>query len=203
MSKLINGELQDPKVQKKIYKSLHKGKISTVNAIVVHQTGAPSAEHTFNSYTGSANGAHFLIDKQGQIYQTALTTQITYHVGRVKSRCIEEPKSCTTAELTAANVIYLQKGISYSVRVKNLHNHEKAKSYPDRYPTNADSVGIEIVGSYNTKTQAYETVNAKQNASLKWLASELSTHLSLQAGDVYRHPSVSYKQASEASTASW
>lgn len=203
MSKLINGELQDSKVQKKIYKSLHKGKISKVNAIVVHQTGAPTAQHTFNSYTGSANGAHFLIDKQGQIYQTALTTQIAYHIGRVRSRCIEEPKSCSAAELTAANVIYLQKGISYSVRVKNLHKHEQAKNYPDRYPTNGDSVGIEIVGSYNTKTQAYETVNAKQNASLKWLVSELSTHLSLQAGDVYRHPAVSYKQASEASTASW
>lgn len=90
MSKLINGELKDLKVTQKVYSSLHKGKISPVNAIVVHQTGAST-----------------------------------------------------------------------------------------------------------------EAVNAKQNASLKWLVTELSQHLSLQIGDVYRHPAISYKQPSEAATASW
>lgn len=203
MSKLINGELQDKKVTQKIYKGLQHGKIAKVNAIVVHQTGAPSAQHTFNSYQNSSVGAHFLIDKQGTIYQTALTNQIAYHVGRLKSKCIDQPTSCSASDLSAANAVYLQKGISYSVRVKNLHNLEKAKNYGDRYPTNNDSVGIEIVGNYDSKTQSYEAVNAKQNASLKWLVSELSTHLGLQAGDVYRHPTVSYKQTSEASTASW
>lgn len=203
MSKLINGELQDTKVTQKIFKSLHKGKIAKVNAIVVHQTGATSAQSTFNSYQSASHGAHFLIDKQGTIYQTALTNQIAHHVGRLKSKCIDQPASCSASDLSAANAVYLQKGISYSVRVKNLHTHEKAKTYPDRYPTNNDSVGIEIVGNYIAKNNAYEAVNAKQNASLKWLVSELSTHLGLQTGDVYKHPTVSYKQPSEASTASW
>lgn len=203
MSKLISGELQDTKVIQKIFKSLHKGKIAKVNAIVVHQTGAPSAQHTFNSYQSASHGAHFLIDKQGMIYQTALTNQIAYHVGKLKSKCIDQPASCSASDLTAANAVYLQKGISYSVRVKNLHAHEKIKAYPDRYPTNSDSVGIEIVGSYSAKGNAYEAVNAKQNASLKWLVSELSIHLGLQAGDIYRHPAVSYKQPSEALSASW
>lgn len=202
MSKLINGELMDKNVTQKIYKGLHKGKIAKVNAIVVHQTGAPSAQHTFNSYTSASHGAHFLIDKQGVIYQTALTNQIAHHVGRLKSRCLESA-SCSATETSAANAIYLQKGVSYSVRVKNLHTHEKGKNYPDRYPTNADSIGIEIVGKYNVSTSSYEAVNAQQNASLKWLVAELSIHLSLQAGDVFRHPAVSYKQPSEASTAQW
>lgn len=203
MSKLINGELQDTKVTQKIFKSLHKGKIAKVNAIIVHQTGAPTASHTFNSYETASHGAHFLIDKEGKIYQTALTTQVTYHIGKLKSRCIDQPATCTEGELSAANAIYLKKGVSYSVRVKNLSNHEKTKSYPDRYPSNSDAIGIEIVGKYETKNQSYESVNAKQNTSLKWLVSELSTHLCLQAGDVYLHPTVSYKQPSEASTASW
>lgn len=202
MSKLINGELKDPKVTQKVYQALHKGKISKVNAVVIHQTGAPTAQHTFNSYTSSSHGAHFLIDKQGVIYQTALTNQICYHVGKLRSRCLET-KQCSAAETSAANAIYLKKGDSYSVKVGNLHKHEKAKTYPDRYPSNGDSVGIEIVGSYDTKSQSYESVNAKQNTSLKWLVTELSQHLSLQPGDVYRHPAVSYKQPSEAATASW
>jgi N-acetyl-anhydromuramyl-L-alanine amidase AmpD len=199
MSKLINGELQDKNVIQKIYKGLHHGKIAKINAIVVHQTGASSAQHTFNSYQNSSIGAHFLIDKQGVIYQTALTNQIAYHVGRLKSKCIDQPASCNQSELTAANAMYLQKGISYSLRVKNLHAHENAKNYPDRYPTNNDSVGIEIVGSADSKSKSYEAVNATQNASLKWLVNELSINL----GDVYRHPTISYKQPSEASTAAW
>ena len=203
MSKLIYGELQDTKVTQRIFKSLHKGKIAKVHAIVVHQTGAPSAQHTFNSYQNASHGAHFLIDKMGTIYQTALTNQVAYHVGRLKSKCIDQPASCSASDLSAANAVYLQKGISYAVRVKKLHTHEKGKGYPDRYPTNNDSVGIEVVGNYIAKNNAYEVVNAKQNASLKWLVSELSTHLGLQVGDVYRHPTVSYKQPSEASTASW
>lgn len=177
--------------------------MAKVNAIVVHQTGAPTAQHTFNSYKSASHGAHFLIDKTGKIYQTALTTQITHHVGRIRSRCINQPASCSKEELSAANVIYLEKGVSYAVRVKNLHAHEAAKSYPHRYPLNADSIGIEIVGSYDAKNQAYEGVNEKQNVSLRWLVSALSIHLSLSDGSVYRHPTVSYKQPSEASSASW
>ncbi len=42
-----------------------------------------------------------------------------------------------------------------------------------------------------------------QNSSLQWLISELYGHFSLEKDDVYRHPQVSYKQPSEASTATW
>ncbi len=202
MSKIISGKLVDKKVDQKIYKSLHKGEMTTVHAIVVHQTGASTAQHTFNSYTNSSNGAHFLIDKSGHIYQTALTNKKTYHVGKIRSRCIET-KSCSKDELSSANSIYLKKGLSYPVRVKNVHNHEKSKNYPDRYPTNSDSIGIEIVGSYNKANKVYESVNAKQNLSLKWLVNELLTHLKLQNSDIYRHPDVSYKQPSEAKSANW
>lgn len=41
MSKLIKGKLQDKKVELKIFEGLHKGVMAKVNAIVVHQTGAP------------------------------------------------------------------------------------------------------------------------------------------------------------------
>ena len=202
MSKVINGKFVDTNVTQKIYSGLHKGKLSTIHAIVVHQTGAATAQHTFNSYGNSSNGAHFLIDKKGQIYQTALLDQKTYHIGSIRSRCIET-KECSKAELSVANAIYLKKGLSYPVRVKTLYKHEKPKSYTNRYPTNGDSIGIEIVGEYDKQRKIYESVNAKQNASLKWLVNELSTHLSLKQGDIYRHPDVSHKQPSEASTAVW
>ena len=54
---------------------------------------------------------------------------------------------------------------------------EKGKTFPERYPANVDSIGIEIVGkSYEVpgkKDNVYEKVNDKQNDSLKWLIAEL------------------------------
>lgn len=202
MSKIKSGKLIDAKVIQKVFLSLHKGNISTIEAIIVHQTGAPTAKHTFNSYKSSPHGAHFLIDKTGQIYQTASLTQKTYHVGKIRSRCIET-KVCTSSELATANAIYFKQGKSYSIRLRNLYKHEKKKSYPDRYPTNEDSIGIEIVGNYDTSKKLYESVNAAQNKSLKWLVDELGQHFVLDKHDVYRHPGVSYKKASEARTAKW
>ncbi|MCP4492663.1 MAG: N-acetylmuramoyl-L-alanine amidase [Gammaproteobacteria bacterium] len=204
MSKIIGGKLTDKKVIDKVYTKLHRGVLASVKALVIHQTDAATAQHTFNSYSRKgANGAHFLIDKKGVIYQTALTTQITYHVGILKSRCLDNTRVCDKNAVSAATAVYYEKGKSFALRVKKLHRHEKSKAYPERYPSNADSIGIEIVGKYDKTTKLYEAVNTAQNASLKWLVSELSTHLSLAGGDVYRHPEVSRKEGSEASTASW
>ncbi|PCK08641.1 MAG: N-acetylmuramoyl-L-alanine amidase [Alteromonadaceae bacterium] len=203
MATLTNGKLAGKKVTQKIFPKLHKGVLAAVNAIVVHQTGAPSAQHTFNSYSNAnANGAHFLIDKNGDIYQTALITQKTYHVGKLQSRCLQV-KACSPEELTVATNILYAKGQSFAARVRNLHKHEQAKPYPDRYPSNNDSIGIEIVGEFSKPANAYAQVNAKQNASLKWLVSELESLLSLTSDDIYRHPEASRKHATEASTAQW
>lgn len=49
----------------------------------------------------------------------------------------------------------------------------------------------------------YETVTAEQNKSLKWLVSELEMTLNIPTTEVFRHPTVSRKNDSEASTAQW
>ncbi len=71
MATLKNGILIDPKVQKRLFTGIEKGPLANVNALVIHQTGAPTAQHTFNSYQNGSHGAHLLIDKMGKIYQTA------------------------------------------------------------------------------------------------------------------------------------
>jgi len=203
MPTIVSGKLVDSKVTQKVYSKLHKGALNTVHGIIVHQTGAPTAQHTFNSYSNAgANGAHFLIDKQGVIYQTALTNQITYHVGKLQSRCLQT-KSCDKIDIELATKILFAKGESFALRVKKLNTHEQAKSYPDRYPRNNDAIGIEIVGSFDKAKQAFETVNVKQNASLKWLVDMLIKLLDLNSSDVFSHPEVSRKNPTEASTAAW
>ena len=85
---------------------------------------------------------------------------------------------------------------------KAMDSHERLKAYPERYPVNSDSVGIEIVGKHIDDKQ-YEAVTPAQNESLKWLLGELYRHFSLTGSDVYRHPDVSYKNPGEAKGASW
>ncbi len=80
-----------------------------------------------------------------------------------------------------------------------------AKPLLDRYPSNEDSIGIEIVGKANgpKNKEVYETVNAAQNAALTWLVRELSATFDVPINRVFRHPQVSRKNVTEASTAVW
>ncbi|CAB3765935.1 N-acetylmuramoyl-L-alanine amidase [Burkholderia puraquae] len=186
----------------KIYSSIERGPLEHVNGIVVHQTGAATASSTFNSYGNTAhvpNGAHFLIDKDGTIYQTASLHRITNYVGKLQSRCIST-LPCSTTALRAARQTYRAGPAAF-------HRHESRKTFPDRYPSNSDSIGIELVGTYypdeKTAEPVYESVTAEQNASLKWLVRELSETLNVEMTEVYRHPEVGRKNATEASTAQW
>lgn len=196
-AKLVHKNVTD-----KVNVKIEKGNLTNVHAIVVHQTGGATAESAFQSYNAGENGAHFLIDKDGTIYQTARIDQKCWHVGNIRSRC-QEMKSCTTDELKAINSLLFKKGESYSARIRNVSLHEAAKTYPDRYPTNEDSLGIEIVGAFDAKSEVYDTVNKVQNSSLTWLIEALEAKLSLTGSDVYAHGTIGYKQPSEGSTAQW
>lgn len=196
------GKLIHANVKDKVNSKIEKGALGAVHALVLHQTGAATAESSFSSYESGKNGAHFLIDKSGVIHQTARIDQKCWHVGKIRSRC-RELKMCTTDELKVVDALLFKKGTSYSARISGVHEHEADKAYPDRYPTNEDSLGIEIVSAFDTKKQTYDSVNKEQNEALAWLVKVLEDKLSLSAGDVYTHGSIGYKQPSEASTATW
>ena len=128
-------ETISPKIERK--------EMPEVNGLIVHQTNSPSVSSTLNSYAqDEANGAHFLIDKDGTIYQTASLNQTTNHVGRLRSRCAQE-KSCSPEE-TKLNQKHDPKGEA---------QREREKQAGDRFPSNSDSIGIELVGmSYKAKS---------------------------------------------------
>ena len=165
----------------------------------MHQTGGSTAESSLASYKNKgANGAHFLIDKDGAIYQTASVYKQTWHVGKLKSRCMMELK-CSPAE-TKLNK-------TYSPTDENTR--EQKKSSPDRFPSNRDSLGIELVGEAvandpkKPADKTYVKVTDAQNKSLKWLVQQLEITLGIPTTEVFRHPTVSRKSPSEASTAQW
>lgn len=192
------GLVQDPRVRLAISPNIERGPMTLVRGIVVHQTDSPTATSTLNSYRSpGANGAHFLIDRDGTIYQTASILKVTWHVGPLRARCLAEHR-CAPTELRALR----------RFDPKGEHQRERAKVHPDRYPSNQDAIGIEIVGQALPKDvpqekRIYEAVTAAQNASLKWLVSGLSLALGVAMAEVFRHPVVSRKNPTEAETAVW
>lgn len=131
-----NGLVDAERIIVKIFSTIERGKMDKVNGIIVHQTGGSTAESAFNSYKHpGANGAHFLIDKDGTIYQTASVFRVTNHVGNIRSRCYME-KTCKPAEIATIK--------PFLHKYKQLSRLEQKKPYPNRYPANVDSLGIRL-----------------------------------------------------------
>ncbi len=185
----------DANVTIKSFPALNHGKMTVIDGIIVHQTDAPTLQATFNSYgTSSPNGAHFLIDKDRTIYQTGSIFWKLWHVGKLRPRCLLENK-CSPVETKDIRAWH----------VNAVHKAENAKSYPARFPSNDDSIGIELVGATlsGALNSPFEAVTDQQNLSLRWLISQLKTLLKVPMMEVFRHPDVSYKNLHEAETAKW
>ncbi|NUP84299.1 MAG: N-acetylmuramoyl-L-alanine amidase [Burkholderiaceae bacterium] len=186
------GQVVSSRVRLALRSGIERGDLPVVHAVVVHQTGSSTAASTLSSYDRpGSSGAHFLIDKDGTIFQTASLYRKTHHVGQIKSRCLAE-RSCAPAELQALRGKRVGSGIG---RV------ESRKEYPRRYPANSDSIGIEVVSQ--APNNVFEPLTDAQQTSLQWLLTELLHTLRLARTDVYRHSEISWKQPSEASSAKW
>ncbi|MBO9649388.1 MAG: N-acetylmuramoyl-L-alanine amidase [Variovorax sp.] len=196
-----DGIVDAERVEVRTFSNIERGKLDKVNGIVVHQTNGPTAQSAFNSYRNpGAKGAHFLIDRDGTIYQTASLHKVTIHVGLLQSRCLST-RQCTPAEFK-----HMRK-LEDQWRPQETSKREYAKRWPERYPINSDAIGIEIVGASKEvpgkKYPLYESVNDQQNASLKWLVKELADTLGVSMSEVYRHPDIARKTPTEAASARW
>jgi len=179
------------KIKSAISPKIEHAAMPTVRGIIVHQTGGANAQSALSSYTkDGANGAHFLIDKDGTIYQTASIYKQTWHVGKLKARCMLE-LNCSPSQAKLNR--------KYNPGAENLR--EQTKSLPERFPSNQDSLGIELVGE--SVNDVYVKVTDAQNASLQWLVAELEITLKIPSTEVFRHPAVSRKNPTEASSAIW
>lgn len=197
-----DGMVHSALVEARRFTSLERGEMPVVNGIVVHQTGASTAQSTFYSYRNVTIGAHFLVDKDGKIYQTASLYQRANHVGLLRSRCLER-HTCAPTDLKRLQIATL--------RQRSTMEHRKA--FPERFPSNSDSIGIELVGEYNRNPDfgkvrgadefLYVPVTDDQNGALRWLVNELRRTLNVAAAEVYRHPKVSHKTPTEAAGATW
>ncbi|MBD9665802.1 hypothetical protein J2W37_006321 [Variovorax paradoxus] len=206
-----NGMINHARVRNARSPEIERGRrTSAITGIVVHQTDADTSASSLNSYKRpKANGAHFLIDTDGTIYQTAAIYQRTNHVGPLKARCLVTGK-CTPRDYA-------------NVGVDAMHRIEMRKAPGERYPSNMEAIGIEMVGrarmpvglkppgneaqwpleKLRGKYGIFDTPTAAQNQSLSWLVSVLEDSMQIAPGEVFRHPLVSRKNITEAQGADW
>jgi len=194
-----NGRVLSPKVKLAISPAIERGEMRVIHGIVVHQTDSPTAVATLNGYKiPKSNGAHFLIDKDSTIYQTASIYKKTHHVGWIKSRCIVE-HSCSSTDLRAL------KNKRPGAPIGRI---EARKPFPQRYPFNEDAIGIENVGEAFPKKaedrqKKFEHLTSQQQESLRWLIHELTQTLKISMSEIFRHSEVSWKLETEGASARW
>lgn len=181
-----NGYIQNADFVIQPIPELEKGPIKGPRAIVMHRTASSSAAGPLQSYQKTGIGTHFTVDRDGTIYQTASLSKGTSHIGKIRSRC-EIERTCGTEELRRV------RGMSITAK----YNHEKAKAYPQRYPLNEDSVGIEVVARNNGGDYKWEEATGEQKQSIRVLIGFLKNEYRLSDEDVYAHDEISYKTLGE------
>lgn len=180
-----DGYVQNAGFIHKPIKALERGPIRGPAAIVLHRTVSSTASSTLNAFRRGI-GTHFLIDKDGTIYQVASLKQYTAHVGPIRVRCLAEGK-CPPADLDRIKRFTPRQG----------HDHEKAKPYPDRYPMNEDSVGIEVVAMYHEGNATWDAPTPEQETAIRRVIRILKKSYGLEDRDVYAHDLISRKTAGE------
>lgn len=119
------GMLVHVQVQHRRYPQIEQGALEAARAIVIHQTDADDEQSTFNAYARGGHGAHFLIAKNGTLYQTASLFKRCFHVGaRIKSRCLELLKAnCRDPEIAKALAL------GWSAQIAAINDIERRKPY--------------------------------------------------------------------------
>lgn len=165
--------------------ALEKGAISGPKAVVLHRTDSRAIASPLKSFERGI-GTHFIVDKDGTIYQTASLLNKTFHVGKIKSKCFANG-SCPIDEMKMLK--------SWGWAHERVYDHEKIKAYPVRYPMNEDSVGIETVSDHDGKS--WETATSAQSTSIRLIIQILKNEYGLGNADIYEHDEISYKTPGE------
>jgi N-acetyl-anhydromuramyl-L-alanine amidase AmpD len=206
-----NGFIKNMNIIKDRAKNLEHGTLNAVKAIVFHRT----VTSKYSKPTKSA-GAHFFIAKNGKIYQTASLGYKTYHVGPIYSKCYQL-KTCSKSytkkirhirttkrkQLVKEGIILNNKKYSNGM-YKDRHEHAEAraehaakKKFPERYPINSDSIGLEVVGMYDSKTKKWEKITEKQKESITCLTKALMRLYKVPREHIYTHEQIKRKTKGE------
>lgn len=169
-----------------------------VNAIVLHRTASRTARGTLDTWRTreAGTGAHFLIDRDGTIQQTVSVDRQAWHVGAIRSRG-EVEGTITPEDQRELSAARNSQAEWRGTAVRAVSRIESGRPYPERYPTNADSIGIEVVARYHPDTQRWDDPTLEQTMAITRLVESLQRNFGLTDEDVYAHDAISRKTPGE------
>lgn len=190
---------------KQLATALEKGSLTQqqTKAIILHRTNTDTSLQAVNGFLGGL-GTHFLIDTDGTIYQCASLYKYTQHVGKIGSKCYDNDTCDENYKKTILG--YYQGKIPKQIHDNVRKEEEKNFTYPNRYPINSESIGIEVVGKANNlkilpidkkypqiifNTATWDTPTQAQKDSIKNLVEILKEEYNLSDDDIYEHDDIS------------
>ena len=193
---------------KQLATALEKGSLTQqqTKAIILHRTNTDTSLQAVNGFLGGL-GTHFLIDTDGTIYQCASLYKYTQHVGKIGSKCYDNDTCDENYKKTILG--YYQGKIPKQIHDNVRKEEEKNFTYPNRYPINSESIGIEVVGKANNlkilpidkkypqiifNTATWDTPTQAQKDSIKNLVEILKEEYNLSDDDVYEHDDISLQK---------
>lgn len=193
-----DGFLTDPEITRTAVARIEHGAMPQVNAIVLHRTASSTAAGTLDTWRTreAGTGAHFLIDTDGTIHQTVSVDRQAWHVGAIRSRG-EVEGTITPGDQREIDAARGTTAEWRGTAVRAVSRVESTRPYPERYPTNGDSVGIEVVGRYDAATKTWDPPTTRQTASIRKLVGTLQDNFGLTDHDVYQHDHISRKTPGE------
>lgn len=217
--KVKAGQVLSPRVQHKFIPNIIREPLTQpITGLIIHETGGDDRFGTFNHWATDPkhNGAHFLIERDGQIFQTVPVDRKANHAGLTKSRCLVQVTYCAPfgQEMNQFHKDFAKwKNAGGIANRAGLNESEKAKSYRYRYPINSDSLGIELVGAsrdplsgkgaYWAADAKYDEFTPEQQEALTWLVGQLRELYGIREDMVLKHNVTGVKAFSEAWSADW
>ena len=182
-----DGFIQGVDIVKHEISNLGRGDLLGPNAIILHRTASRGfTENVLNWWKNPQNtdnvGAHFVIDKDGTITQVVSLKKYANHVGRIRPRCAKD-NTCPASYANLGNAA--------------KHTEELKKEYPNRYPYNRDSIGIEVVAFWDKDTALWDEATPQQLESVKKVVQILQQEYNLNDEDLYQHQCIAYKTSGE------
>ncbi|WP_165942311.1 peptidoglycan recognition family protein [Luteimonas terricola] len=192
------GYLTDPGITRTPISAISHAPMPQVNGVVLHRTESSTAASTLSTWRArdAGTGAHFLIDRDGTIHQTVSVNRQAWHVGAIRSRG-EVEGTITMDDRRELDAARNGQAEWRGPAVRAVSRIESSRPYPERYPGNADSIGIEVVGRYHPATQRWDDPTPEQTAAINLLMESLQRNFGLTDEDVYEHDAISRKTPGE------
>ncbi len=168
----------------------HIGLIKCRSGIIDEPARKAEAMEILKNWKANVNHCRKVLTKEITDVEKKLTsgTMSKKEADRRKAQCLKDADDNRKVERREFQRTYDRSISDYE---------KKSKKYPERYPINQESIGIETISKYDRTNKMWSNVSSRQKKSIYQLVEFLKKEFGLKSSDVYEHPTISKKTEGE------